>query len=230
MGYGGRVGTAFAAILAAVSLSSPAGARPPSWTDRRLVLEGMAGFGTPVGLVGAALRVEPIPWLSVGGGAGVSLGGAEYAGMLLGRIPLRADPDWLSALTLGGSYSIGGSYHHNPNPSCWVEDCRDRWVDSAYELANPHWLGVELGAELRARSGLSLRGFAGLAKLTNPGDVTCQNYDRASNDWLPGPCKAPLSDAPSSRDILVDISGPPGTPDVIWVLGLAVGYAIDITP
>jgi hypothetical protein len=183
-----------------------------------------------VGAIGAIARVEPFAWLSAGGGAGVSLGGAEFGGLLLGRIPLLADANWLSGLTLGASYSVGGSYSHDSNPTCWVEDCRERWVDSKYRLADAHWLGVELGAELRARNGLSLRGFAGLAKLTNPGGVTCKNYDREGNTWLSGPCKVPLSAAPSTQDVLPDISGPPGTPDVIWVLGAGVGYAFDITP
>lgn len=229
MGCKRRLGAVLATVVL-LSFPSAARARSPSWADRRLVLEGMAGFGTPVGVIGAVARVEPIPWLSLGSGVGVSLGGAEYAGLLLGRLPINDGPKWLSALTLGGSYSVGGGYQYNPNPSCWVEDCRDRWVDSAYEITDAHWLGVELGSELRARNGLSLRGFVGLAKLTNPGSATCRNYDPESNDWPAGPCRVPLPDAASSRDFFPDISGPPGAPDVIWVLGAAVGYAVDFTP
>ncbi len=226
-----HLGTALATALVTLSLAcAAAAAGPPSWSDRQLVLESVTGFGTPVGLFGAIARVEPLPWLSAGGGAGVSIRGPQYSALLLGRLPLRAETNWLSALTLGASYSVGGSYAHDPNPTCWVEDCRDRWVDSVYALAHARWLGVELGAEFRARNGLSLRGFGGLAKLTNPGDATCKNFDRTRNAWLSGPCKVPLADAPSMQSIFPDISGPPGTPDLIWVLGLAVGYAVDITP
>lgn len=225
--FGTPLASALSSAVFVLLLSSSAFARSPAWTDRRLVLEGVAGFGTPVGVIGAIARLDPIPYVSVGGGIGTSIGGAEYAGILLGRLPVDAGPKWLVALTLGGSYSVGGAYHYNPNPSCWIEDCRDRWVHSAYEVADAHWVSAELGMELRSRSGLSLRGFAGLAKLTNPSSVTCRNYDRASNDWPVGPCTAPLPDAARSQDgFFPDISGPPGTPDVIWVLGVAVGYAV----
>jgi len=196
------------------------------WTDRRFVIEGVTGFGTPVGLLGVLGRVDVIPWGSIGGGVGTSLSGVEYAGTLLGRIPFKTRGRTLGALTLGTSYSVGGSHDFDPNPSCWIEDCRSYWVHSRYHLANAHWVSLELGAEGRLDNGLSVRGFGGVAKLTNASSAACENYDRNRQEWFAGQCEVPLGDAGHSHDTLLpDLSGPSGMPDVIWVLGTAIGYA-----
>lgn len=210
-------------LLGLVSASRPA--RAADWGDRKLVVEGVTGLGTPVGLFGVLGRVDPVPWVSIGGGVGKSLGGVQYAGLVLGRVPFTARGRTLPALTLGASYSVGGSFDFDPNPTCWIEDCRNEWVHSSYHLANAHWVGLELGGEVRFEKGLSLRGFGGLAKITNPGSAVCKNYDQESNEWTRGPCRVRLPDAGPNISLFPDISGPPGMPDVIWVLGAAAGYA-----
>ena len=47
-------------------------AHPFDFTDRPWSIDGVLGFGTPVGLAGVVLQYDLTSWLSVGGGAGTA--------------------------------------------------------------------------------------------------------------------------------------------------------------
>jgi hypothetical protein len=220
------VGAALGAAIVASTSAAHCEEKPlPAWSDRRLVVEGVAGFGTPVGLAGVIARFDVVPWISIGGGGGLSPGGVEYTGLVLGRPVLVRGLKALTALTLEAGYSAGGTYDVNPNHSCLINDCRQEWTHPVYHLRNAQWIDVEAGVEVRFLSGVSFRVFGGIAKLANPHSATCKTYDLQTDAWTPAPCAPPIEQANRGSALFPDISGPSGAPDLIFVLGGAVGYA-----
>ncbi len=219
------LGAALAAVLLANASRAQTLEKPPlDWADRRLVLEGVLGFGTPVGLAGVMARFDVAPWVSIGAGIGRTLGGPQCAALILGRLPVARSRKALLALTLESGYSTGAAYDYDPNPSCW--DCAHMWTRPVYHVRNAHWVDMELGLEVRFASGFSVRPFAGIAKLVNPGSATCKTYDQVTRDWSPAPCDPPINRASEgSSAFFPNLDGPSGDGDMIFVLGIAIGYA-----
>jgi hypothetical protein len=224
-------GVACFAFAFAFAFPAPARAeeRAPSFVDRPLVLEGVLGLGTPVGAIGAVARLTPLPWVSFGVGGGLSPSGKEYAVLVLGRIPISTRSGLRVGVDVGGAYSAGGTYSVNPNPGCPIEDCRAEWTQPSYSLGNAHWLNLDVGMEVQFPSGFSLRAFAGIAKLANPGAARCEVYTRTTDAWAAGPCTPPINEAGRAGGLLPDVRGPSNAADVLFVLGAAVGYAIDLS-
>jgi len=158
-------------------------------------------------------RVEPAPWLSVGGGIGVSpFEGTAYGAMALVRVPLHHEQNFLSALTFDTGYSVGASHGFNPNETCWVEDCRNHWTHVVHHVPNAGWVHLQVGVEGRFEpSGIYFRGFTGFATGLNPNSGTCTLYNQQTEHEDPVPCN--------------DLSF--GQRSVL-VLGIALGYALPI--
>jgi hypothetical protein len=177
-----------------------------------VVVVGVAGLATPVGSLGVIGRVEPVPWLSIGGGVGRGVVQTEYGGLVLFRIPIRRQPTPLLAATVDTGYSVGEGHTFSRNARCLVEDCRDTWTDLNYQIEHPHYVHLEGGIEMRFATGVSLRGFVGGAWVVNPGSATCTKYNHDTSLVEDVPCNPSLS-----------VSN--GT---LLVVGVALGYALPI--
>ncbi len=156
-----------------------AAARKDVWS-RPLAVEGVLGFGTPVGYAGVMLEYSPHPRFIASVGAGIG-GGTEntdclksgYSGVCEGpfsdRVQLaamgRVRLFWVgsTAMTVGAGAS-GGGYS-------WDEFTTDEPAHKSADRA--YWANVEVGGEHRAQSGFSARWFVGLADMLNPGALHC---------------------------------------------------------
>lgn len=114
-------------------------------------LEGSAGFGTPLGYLGASLVVAPIPMLAVHGGAGLGQQGPQVEAGLRARVRLARKVTFSPDLSWStGSYAAAPLAERNT---------RFYW-DRA------HFVNAALAVELFAR-GVSVRPFAGLGVALN---------------------------------------------------------------
>jgi hypothetical protein len=136
------------------------------FSDRPISVNAMLGFGTPVGLIGGTVEINPLSRLALGVGAGTNTEGLQLA--LLARARPFAWPREKRALAIrvGAAFSTGpygpdltdvmvmGIDHSSPEE-------RAREVDDAYERV--YWLQPDVGFELQAKSGFHLVIASGVA-------------------------------------------------------------------
>ena len=176
--------------------------RPPDpWATRPIVAEAQFGIGTPLGLAGLAIDYSPVPILGLDLGVGLGLGGVEYAFASRLRV-LRAGRRTHVVVYLGGGLS-GGAYNTEyAGPEVAVDGSQGNFENPVphYHWDAAFWTNLEAGVEIRFKSNVSLRPFAGAAFLLNPNAGMAVTGQRG--------------DAP--------------TPPERWLpyLGLAIGYAI----
>jgi len=176
------VAIALALVLGAGSAAAeevPPVPEASGWS-RPFAVQGVVGFGTPVGYAGVMLEYSPHPVFVVSLGAGIGSGTANtdclksgYSGVCGGpfvdRLQLAAMGRLRvlrlrnSALTLGAGVS-GGGYS-------WDEFTTDQPAHKSADRA--YWANAEIGYEHRSRSGFSARGFLGFAGMLNPGALHC---------------------------------------------------------
>jgi hypothetical protein len=174
---------------------------PDPWATRPIVAELQFGLGTPIGLAGLAIDYSPVPILGLDLGVGLGPGGVEYAFTSRLRV-IRAGRRTHVAVYLGGGLS-GGAYNSEyAFPDIAVDGSQ---TDSESPVPHYHWdaafwTNLEAGVEIRFKSNVSLRPFAGVEYLLNPGNGVAVFGQRG--------------DAPS--------------PPERWLpyLGLAIGYAV----
>jgi hypothetical protein len=176
--------------------------RPPDpWATRPLLAELQFGIGTPIGLAGLVIDYSPVPILGLNAGVGLGPGGVEYAVASRLRV-IRAGRRTHVALYLGGGLS-GGAYNSEyAGPDIAVDGSQGNFENPVphYHFDTAFWTNLEAGVEIRFKSNLSLRPFAGAEYLLNPGDGTAVTGQRG------------------------DVPAPLGR----WLpyLGLAIGYAV----
>ena len=148
-------------VLAASSRAAAAdndGSASP-FESRPTAIYAVAGFGTPVGLVGAEVEEMILPNLSLNAGVGWGAANApQGAGMIR----------WLGGnqrakFTIGAGIS-GGKYKYT-DLSCFYDTCPTKSGTVA-------WGNVEIGGELRSSNGFALRYFGGYGHII-AGDLVC---------------------------------------------------------
>lgn len=155
------------------------------FNDRPLTIDGVVGFGTPVGLIGAALQYDLASWFTVGAGAGTNIAGLQLAALTRFRGELAATPERASAIAFGASFS-SGPFGQSPE---WLN------VDHSYSerylgVGRMSWVGLDAGIELKRRSGFHLLAAGGLAIPLEPDRGHCEDASTglrvACYDFAPG--------------------------------------------
>lgn len=156
------------APVPAVWYGSPAPTRPlatesvSSFQDRPWLIEGITGFGTPYGFLGAAVEYDFVPAVGVALGTGLTPSGATVATAVRTRYPFR---------TIGLGVEVGWSAGSYDDGKCLMY-CFDR--DETYRhYPIAHWLNAAAVFESRAASGFSFRTFIGIAVPMNPDSGEC---------------------------------------------------------
>jgi hypothetical protein len=149
-------------FLLVLSIAGPAHAIDPAL----VAAEAQAGLGgAPLGMLGVALDVSPLPALAVNGGMGLGFTGIQLAASARGR--LRLGEDLFASAGLG--YSAGPFLR---------EDALEDYLlaeSPAKIYPRAHWLNAELGIEHHRESGWHFRGFVGVGTLLNPRDAHCDH-------------------------------------------------------
>jgi hypothetical protein len=151
----------WSAGAAAAEPSSAAGIVFPN-----VSISGLAGLGTPLGLVGVEATVDPFRWLSLSGGVGMAGPSGlrpQEAGMVRLRWPLPL-ARW-TALTAGFGLSRG---RYSSAPCVFQLWCSEKAGDL-------WWQNLEAGLEFRVRHDrpLIVRGFGGWSAVGNPDSLKC---------------------------------------------------------
>jgi hypothetical protein len=156
-------------FLAFVLLAAPARATEP----KPIAVEGQAGLGgAPLGTLGIALDLSPLPELAVNGGVGLGFTGIQFAASGRGR--LRLGEDLLSSAGLG--YSKGPFLRENSLEDYVLGESPAKKYDDA------RWLNFELGIEHHLESGWHFRGFGGVGVLLNPRSAHCDHPNSSAAD------------------------------------------------
>jgi hypothetical protein len=122
------------------------------------------GLGTPIGFGGVELEFAPRRSFGLAAGIGRGFAGPNGAVSARGR--------WW----LGDSFSLGAGVGLSAGSYRWEEgqirpvDCGDL---CAAKEGVPVWFNLEVAAELRVVTALSIRLFAGVGFMTTPGAMTC---------------------------------------------------------
>jgi hypothetical protein len=122
------------------------------------------GFGTPLGLAGAAIDYSPSRWFGGGVGVGAGAAGPQAAAMARFRIPLGEG----LGLGLGGGFS-GGNYQWTEGGAfaVFIDNPASKTWKPAY------WVNADLSIEGRFEGGFTIRGYIGRGGLLNPSDAKC---------------------------------------------------------
>ena len=161
-----------------------------SFGARPIALELRTGLSTSVGLLGLVGELTPLDRVTIGGGIGNNGLGRIWGAHLRAR-PLLFRPDRhgnVGAITIESAYSrsryqglnlgdfassICEGDPSDPHGNCYSPNVVPQMVS---------WLQVELGAELRFRSGVSLRGSFGVATSLRAPHWQCTSHGQ------PAPC------------------------------------------
>ena len=156
------------ALLVFVLLAAPAHASEPAF----VAAEAQAGLGgAPLGMLGLALDVSPLPALAVNGGVGLGFTGIQLAASARGRLRLRED-----LFASGGlGYSTGPFLREDAFEDYLLAESPAKKYDRA------HWLNAELGIEHHRESGWHFRGFVGVGTLLNPRDASCDHGNSSAD-------------------------------------------------
>lgn len=154
------------------------------------------GLGTPLGLTGAALDLQPVPWLAVNGGAGGSYRGQRQVAITPRlRYPLGKGP---LAVGFGVGYSFGAYQRTNATWSAGGgEEAGTYW--KSWDKAE--WVNLELSLERRLAP-VGWRVYVGRAILQTPSSTTCVAN---SSSRQPTPCEV-------------------GTEAFVWYAGFAYAF------
>jgi hypothetical protein len=114
--------SAQAQLAPLIALPQPTPLQLSPWDEfaaRPFTLEARYGLGSPVGFIGVAAELSPVPALALGCGAGTNLVGLQLACWLSGRVVLRSREhalgvEWARAITLSSGFSEG-SYVQRAN-------------------------------------------------------------------------------------------------------------------
>jgi len=175
----------------------------PRFDDKRIHVEGRAGFGTPVGLYGVALELNAFDWLAVGGGMGTNSEGRQWeAHARLRPVVMPQRSGWLHAMTLEGAFARGPYAHWEFDVLPCVHVCQD----TEWHPRMMSWGQAEAGLETRAPVGLTWRGGVGLAFPMSSRATLC-----TTKDWIADTVEVAACDAV------------PG--DYLFVLSVAMGFA-----
>jgi hypothetical protein len=133
------------------------------WDDRPLLVEAHLGFGTPYGLLGAALAADIARYFGfvVGGGHGMS--GLQIAMGVRARVPL-------TGVAFGAELSwSGGPYEGR----CYVGCPGIEQLERPTEWTFAHWINIAPAIDLRTEGGFNARIYGGYAGLLNVSDGIC---------------------------------------------------------
>ena len=184
---------------------------PTRFDDQHFGVEARAGIGTSVGLIGIVGEYTPIDWLTVGVGIGDNpwgIVGDAHARFRLYEPTPKAGKR--RALTLELAYSRG-RYGALPWFDVFASMCEGSPNDVGGNCYSPrvgpevvNWAQVELGWEIRYRSGISLRPSIGIARLLGEPDWKC------SIESGPAPCVAGKLPAPTTLVLSLAVGFWPG--------------------
>ncbi len=150
------------------------------FTDRPIAFGLGMGIATPVGLIGLLGDYTPEPHVAIGGGIGTNLQGMQATVLMRGRPFVWPRRSRVLAITLGGAFSTG------PYREADFGLGEARAIQST-DRAN--WIQLDVGFELRNRTGFQLLVATGGAWMTNPGSLSCSSSvspcSGARSYWLP---------------------------------------------
>ena len=180
------------------------------FSERVATVNAMMGFGTPLGLVGGTLELNPVSWLALGAGAGMNGEGLQLAVLARGRPWAWERKKRALALTLGAALATGphrpfafdplfGSLDHSGTANQRVEHVFDR----------VYWFQPDAGFELQAKSGFHLVVSQGVAF---PLGYSGEHCEFAKSD-VPTACASGPSRGASK-------------PDTLWTVTVMVGHAL----
>jgi hypothetical protein len=181
-----------------------------SFSDRLVTLNAMLGFGTPVGLMGGVLELNPVSGLAFGAGAGTNSAGLQLAVLARGRPFVWDRPRRALAITLGVALATGPYRAETFDPLFGSMDhsgLADQRVVHGFEQV--YWAQPDVGFELQAKSGFHL--------VVAQGAALPLGY-RGEH------CRLAVSNAPTACG-----SGPVrGTskPETLWTMTVTLGYAL----
>jgi hypothetical protein len=151
---------------------SEPGLPPFGFDDRPLSVNGVLGFGTPIGLAGAVVEYSPFARFAVGAGAGTNAVGPQATAFVRLRPVLWEKPERVFAISFeaafsGGKYASEWSMFH----AVPLED-----PGTTFEVDPALWIIGEAQFEYESRSGfhLVLTG-QGWAHLLNQGAARCRD-------------------------------------------------------
>ena len=140
-------------------------ALPPSRWQKPVALEGHLGVGTPLGLVGVALDVTPVRWVSLNLGVGHRTEGTQFAAMTRARFSPTPVTGGFGAGISGGRYTWS-TYSFLLGP-------RSEHASVDREWKTALWGNVDFHFEGRSGGGFQWRIYVGYATLLNPNQSTC---------------------------------------------------------
>ncbi len=136
-------------------------------------VEGQAGLGSPIGLIGAAASVAVAPFLDVGVGAGKAIDGLQVAGTVRLHQRKAGARAYLAASVSQGRY---------------VDN--DWWDGGEKVFEDARWVSVEVGSEGGQR-GMFGRWGVGLTKMVS--SASCIDTDHGDEEPFSSPCREPSS-------------------------------------
>jgi hypothetical protein len=157
------------ALIPSPRLAPPEVSPWHEFAARPFTLEARYGVGTPIGFIGVAGELSPVPALAFGCGAGTNLVGLQLACWLSGRIVLRSRErafgvEWARAITLSSGFSEGRYVQANVFGNLTAVDGPGT---ASRDYARAYWWNSDIGLEERHK-GLVLRLSLGVALLLNP--------------------------------------------------------------
>jgi hypothetical protein len=165
-----------------LAAAAPASVSP--WR-KPFAIEGHVGLGTPLGLIGVALDMTPMPWVSFNLGLGEGVDGTQYEAMAR----VRVAP---AAVTGGiGAGASSGKYASNSDSCWWSCAAIERFPYTYREWNTAVWGNAEAFVEGRSGSGFQWRVYVGIGRLMNASASTCSFGPLGSPK--PSACDAPMA-------------------------------------
>ena len=180
------------------------------FSERLATLNAMMGFGTPLGLLGGTLELNPASGLALGAGAGMNAEGLQLAVLARGR-PLAWEREKRAlALTLGVALATGPYRPFGFDPLFGSLDhsgMADQRVVHLYDRV--HWLQPDAGFELQAKSGFHFVVSQGVALPLGYSGEHCElAVSGAAAACSSGPARGATK------------------PDTLWTITVMVGHAL----
>jgi hypothetical protein len=139
----------------------------------RFAIVGQFGIATPLGGLGVAGDISPIPYLSFELGAGSNFLGPQFAALTRLRLPLGSTE---RSLFFGFGYSQGRHKQDESNRDGAGSLITGALAGMGHSTPRGHtwdtarWFNLELGGDEITFYHLDTRAFVGVALLLNPGD------------------------------------------------------------
>lgn len=200
--------------LASRTLAATSPSDPDSghfhFADRPLTLDGVLGFGTPVGFAGAAVQYDLVSAVSLGAGVGVDSGKPAYAALARFRPFIWNRPERALALEIGSAFSASHYEGQLADVAGLAGEGGVTRYTQTYTLDLTYWAQFDIGFEMKSRSGLHIVVAHGFAVPLNAGSGFC-TVDGTSHRV---PCDS-MAIHPGERPSLVPV-----------VLTLMIGWSI----